>query len=152
MRHISVDWPHLAFATAISGWAAWYCRDAWLANADAENLILIVPVSAAALVLYGVVALGCIRRTAEAVPRPPVAAFGRILGTMAMLAGFAVAGPLIGFDVVSFVYLLAMLLFLGERRWAVLLLVPVIFAAIVVWGFGTLLDTPLPLLLFGDGS
>ena len=60
--------------------------------------------------------------------------------------------PQIGFDIASYLYVLAMLLFLGERRIIVLLLLPAAFAAVVIFGFGTLLDTPLPLLLIGDGS
>lgn len=72
---------------------------------------------------------------------------------MALLAAYAAGGPLIGFDVATFAYLLAMLLFLGERRIVVLVLVPGLFCAIAIYCFGTLLATPLPLLFFsGDGS
>jgi len=41
---------------------------------------------------------------------------------------------------------------LGERCIIVLLVVPVLFCAIAIYCFGTLLATPLPLLFFGgDG-
>lgn len=54
---------------------------------------------------------------------------------------------------VSFAYILAMLLFLGERRILVLLLVPALFCAIAIYCFDTILATPLPLLFFaGDTS
>lgn len=155
-RRFRVDLPHLAFATGIAAWAAWYGRDAWLASAEVENLILIVPAAIAAIILYLFVAAGCFRPAETETPvrqsRHGGASGGKIAGTMAMLTAFAVAGPLIGFDVAVFVYLLAMLLFLGERRILVLTLVPVAFTLVVVFGFGTLLDTPLPMLLFGDGS
>ena len=46
-----------------------------------------------------------------------------------------------------------MLLLLGERRILVLVLVPALFCAIVIYCFNTLLATPLPLLLFpGDAA
>ena len=155
-RRYRVDLPHLAFATAIAAWAAWYGHDAWLASRDVENLILIVPATIAAIILYVFVATECLRRLATDAPVQPVrhdvASGGKIAGTMAMLGAFAVAGPLIGFDVSVFVYLLAMLLFLGERRIFVLVSVPALFTLVVVYGFGTLLDTPMPMLLFGDGS
>ena len=157
-RTIEVDLPHLAFATAIAAWCAWFCQDAWRAQRDVENLILIVPAAAAALLIYAAIAAGCFRRVASAEvqsqPRKPLApgAGLRIAGTMALLAAYATAGPLIGFDIATFAYILVMLLFLGERRIAVLLLVPILFCAIAIYCFATLLATPLPLFFFGDAA
>jgi hypothetical protein len=157
-RSIEVDVAHLAFATAIAAWCVWFCYDAWSAQRDVENLILIVPASAAAVALYAVVAAGCFRLTrrpeAPAVVRRPLerGPAVKIAGTMALLAAYTVTGPLIGFDVATFAYILAMLLFLGERRILVLLLVPALFCAIAIYCFGTLLATPLPLLFFGSDA
>jgi hypothetical protein len=58
---IAVDVPHLAFVTAIVAWCVWFCRDTWLAQADVENIITIVPASVAAGILYVFVAAGCFR-------------------------------------------------------------------------------------------
>lgn len=159
-KKVAVDLPHLAFATGIAAWCVWFCRDALQSQADVENLIMIVPASIAAVIIYGFVAASCFRvvaRTdpAPAPPRRPLApGIGlKIAGTMFLLAAFVVAGPLIGFDVASFVYLFAMLFFLGERRILVLLLIPALFCAIAIHLFDTVLATPLPLLLFpGPGS
>jgi hypothetical protein len=155
-RRIAVDLPHLAFATAIAGWAAWFCRNAWHASADVENLILILPASVAALVLYLFVAAGCFTVVEDAAipPRPPLAAgVGlKVAGSMALLAGLVVAGPMIGFDVACFVYILAMLAFLGERRPLVLLLVPLLFCAAAIYGFSRILATPLPLFFFHEAA
>jgi hypothetical protein len=157
-RRIAVDLPHLAFATAIAGWCAWFLRDAWRSAPDVENMILIGPAATAAILLYGFVAAGCFRRVAGANPaplRPPLAASVslKIAGAMMLLAGFVVAGPLIGFDIASFVYLFAMMFFLGERRILILLLVPLIFCIAAIYCFNAILSTPLPLFFFsGDAS
>jgi hypothetical protein len=145
------------FATGLMGWIAWFCRDAWLSDNAIENLILIVPASAVALLLYLFVAAGCFKPVETATPASPRTLIApglawKIGGSMVLLAGFAVAGPLIGFDVASFVYLLAMLLLLGERRIWVLVLAPLIFSALAIYCFGTLLATPLPMLFFGEAG
>ena len=154
-RKVCVDLPHLAFATAIAGWAGWYAWDASHAGAGIENLILIAPASAGALILYLFVAASCCRVVAGAQDvadglRPSLAAgVGvKVAGSMALLGGLVVAGPLIGFDVACFVYVAAMLAFLGERRVLMLLLVPLIFCAVGIYGFSKLLGTPLPMVLF----
>ena len=159
-RTIVIDLPHLAFATAIAGWCIWFCQDAWRAQRDVENLIMILPASVLAVILYVFVAAGCVRIVGgpghdEASPRKPLSPgmAGKIAGTMALLSAYVIAAPLIGFDVVSFAYILAMLWFLGERRILVLLLVPALFCAIAIYCFDTILATPLPLLFFaGDAS
>ena len=159
-RTVVVDVPHLGFATAIAAWCAWFCQDAWRAQRDVENLIMILPASLLAVILYCFVAAGCVHIVSDpeqgaVAPRQPLAPgmARKIAGTMALLATYVVAGPLIGFDIVSFAYILAMLWFLGERRILVLLLVPALFCAIAIYCFNTILATPLPLLFFaGDAS
>jgi hypothetical protein len=159
-RTIVVDLPHLAFATAIAAWCIWFCQDAWRAQRDVENLIMILPASLLAVVFYAFVAAGSVRIVSgptpdAASPRQPLGPgmAWKIAGTMALLAAYVIAAPLIGFDIVSFAYILAMLLFLGERRIFVLLLVPALFCAIAIYCFDTILATPLPLLFFaGDAS
>lgn len=155
-RKIAIDVPHLTFVTLLSGWAAWFCWDASHASATVENLILILPISVVAIVLYFFVAADCFHRVPAGEEKEPFAreplARGmavRIAGSMALLAGFVVAGPLIGFDIASFAYTLGMMAFLGERRIWVLLLVPLLFSAVVIYCFSTLLSTPLP-LFFGE--
>jgi hypothetical protein len=154
-RTFAVDTPNILFATALAGWVAWYCWDAWHANAAVENMILILPVSLAGVALYCFVVAGCIKRVSQAEEPclPSNEPMGRglaikIIGSMAMLAALVLAGPLIGFDIATFAYMLGMMIFLGERRILVLLLFPLVFSAAVIYCFGTLLATPLPVLLF----
>jgi hypothetical protein len=158
-RTIAIDVPHLVFATAIAGWAAWFCRDAWLAQADVENMIMILPAAVLAVILYGFVAAECfhvIRR--QAAPLPPQrkalapGVRAKVVGTMVLLGAYAVGAPLIGFDVTSFAVLAAMLLLLGERRVLVVVGVPALFSAVTIYCFGTLLATPLPLFFISGDS
>jgi len=153
-RKLDVDLPHFAFATGIAGWAAWYCWDAWHANAAVENLILILPVSGIAIALYLFVVAGSFKRvdqlneeaSSRRTPVPRKTAV-KIAGSMALLAGFVIAGPIIGFDIASFAYMLLMMAFLGERRILVLVLFPMLFSVVIIYCFGTLLSTPLPVLI-----
>lgn len=155
---IAVDIPHLLFVTAIAFWCAWYWSDAWTAAADIQNLSLIEPTAILALAVYLLILPSCIRIRAGAEaaspilsPRPALApAFRtRIIGTMLLLALYVAASVSIGFDVASFCYILATLVFLGERRIAVLLLAPAGFCLVAIYCFGTILATPLPLFFFG---
>jgi putative tricarboxylic transport membrane protein len=156
-RSIAVDLPHLAFVTVIGAWSAWFCSDAWHSNAGVENLILIVPVSAAAVILYLFIAARCFSFADEsapaASPREPLArGIGfKVAVSMALLAAFVVTGPWIGFDVASFLYIFATMAFLGERRILVLLLVPLVFCVAAIYCFNDLLQTPLP-LFFAPGN
>jgi hypothetical protein len=157
---LEVDLPLVALATGIAGWAAWYCWDAWRGSSDVENMIMILPVSAAAILLYIFVLTGCFKRVdpteAESSPSHPRTdrrTAIRIAGSMALLAGFVVAGPFIGFDIATFVFTLAMMAFLGERRILVLVAAPTLFTAGVIYSFNILLSTPLPLFfVWGHNS
>jgi hypothetical protein len=153
---VAIDLPHLAFITGIAGWCAWYCSDAWRAAANVQNLILVLPATIGALLLYLFVLRECVTvsrvtasptRSVRAVIAPLVAK--RIIGLMLLLAAYVVAGPIVGYDVASVVYLFATLFFLGERRLYVLLPVPAVFCIIAVYCFQTILATPLPVLFFG---
>jgi Tripartite tricarboxylate transporter TctB family len=157
-RKIAVDTPNLLFATGVAGWAAWYCWAAWHASATTENLILILPVSAAAVVLYFVVVTGCFEHVDQSEEQPtsspePLArgTAVKIAGSMVLFVALVFAGPLIGFDVSSFVYVLVMMALLGERRILVLLIVPLLFSVAMVYCFRNLLSTPLP-VFFLRGS
>ena len=115
---------------------------------------MIVPVAAAALVFYGFVTAGCVRRAdgpAEPARKALAPGIGlKIAGTMALLVAYAIAGPSIGFDVASFAFVLLMLLMLGERRIWVLVLAPPVFCALAIYCFAQVLATPLPLLMFPE--
>ena len=118
-----------------------------------------LPATVAALLLYCFVVSECITVTRLAAkptlsPRPAVSPdiVKRIAGMMLLLAAYVFSAPTVGFDLASFIYIFATLLFLGERRVFVLLLIPVLFCLIAVYAFQTILATPLPVLFFGAPS
>ena len=154
-----VDWPHLAFVTALGGWCAWFCIDAWRANAGVENLILIVPAAAAALIFYVFIAARCLGGAGpdgdagRADARAPLAAgmARKVAVSMVLLGAFVVTGPWIGFDIACFLYILLSMASLGERRIWMLLLAPLLFCVAAIYCFNDLLQTPLP-MFFARGE
>lgn len=155
-RRLVVDTPHVAFVSAIVGFCAWYLFDARGASTNVQNLLLIEPTAILVFVLYAFILrdVVTIERPAgslSAMPterEPLTPRFRRrIFGAMAVLGLYVLAMAEIGFDVATFLYVLATLFLLGERRVAVLFLVPLLFCAIAIYAFGTLLSLPVPLLL-----
>src|SRR6266568_4807761 len=151
---VAVDVPHLLLVAAIGAWCAWFWYDSYTAAADIENLSLIEPVAILALLLCAALLFDCIHVRGTTSPGPPPTSDRkpltpifrvRLLGTMALLAVYVAIGPFAGFDIATFAYIFASLLFLGERRVWVLLLTPAIVCAIAIYCFNIILATPLPL-------
>lgn len=123
------------------------------------NLIMIVPSTVGGIILYVFVAVGCfhslnLRQPEVLCERSPLERGKglKIAGTMAMLFGFVIVSPTVGFDVACLLYVGGMLIFLGERRPLPLILIPVIFCAIAIYCFSQILYTPLPLFFFGGDN
>jgi hypothetical protein len=155
-RRITFDLPHALLVTAIAGWCLWYFLDACTASVNIQNLVLIQPLAILVAILWIVILRETIHvELAAQAPGPPPAHRERldgpnalkVFGSMALLGLYVAAMSAIGLDVATFVYVLASLFLLGERRLAVLLAVPAVFTAITVLAFDRLLATPLPLLL-----
>jgi putative tricarboxylic transport membrane protein len=150
-----VDAPHVAFVSAIVGFCTWYLFDARIASTNVQNLLLVEPAAIVVLVLYVVTLRDAVTVERLGSPRPSVSPREqltphfrrRIFGAMALLGLYVLTMAAIGFDLATFLYVLATLRLLGERRLTVLLLVPLLFCAIVIYAFGTLLSLPVPLLL-----
>ena len=152
-REVHVDVGHAVFASAVAGFCVWYYVDARAASSNLQNLMLIAPVSALVVVLYLVVLRECV----TVGPAPPARhakmtrqAGLRIFGSMALLAAYVGLLGFVGFDVATELYVLAELVLLGERRWTVLLLLPLGFTAVAVLAFSVVLANRLPLLI-GSG-
>jgi hypothetical protein len=155
-RRITFDLPHALLVTAVAGWCLWYFFDARAQSANVQNLVLIQPLAILVAILWIVILRETIRvdLAVEAPAQPPAqcepldgATALKIFGSMGLLGCYVASMSAIGLDLATFVYVLASLFLLGERRVAVLLAVPVVFTAITVLAFDRLLATPLPLLL-----
>jgi hypothetical protein len=154
-RQIIIDAPHVAFVSAIVGFCVWYLFDARSASTNVQNLLLVEPAAILVFVLYVFILRDAVTIEQLGVPVPSVSPREkltprfrrRIFGSMTLLGLYVLTMAEIGFDIATFLYVLATLRLLGERRVTVLLLVPLLFCAIVVYAFGTLLSLPVPLLL-----
>jgi hypothetical protein len=154
-RQVVVDAPHVAFVSAIVGFCAWYLFDARSASTNVQNLLLVEPAAILVFVLYIVILRDAVTVERLGASLPSVSQREklaprfrrRIFGAMALLGLYVLTMAEIGFDIATFLYVLATLCLLGERRISVLLLVPLLFSAIVIYAFGTLLSLPVPLLM-----
>jgi putative tricarboxylic transport membrane protein len=155
------DWEHLFFLTVILLFLVWYLWTATVASPTFSNLILIAPVGALAgiLVLYvGAAELsghGAAKATAfghgaaaEQAPSRFRAGSLATIGLLMVLFGLFVAAiPYAGFDLASFIFVLATLWLLGERRVLFSLSLALGIAAALSVAALTLLTFPMPLLI-----
>jgi hypothetical protein len=143
---VGVDVPHLLVLLAILGFCARYLFDARAASTDVQNLLLIEPAALLAFV-FGALILRDVFSLAPA-ERPLLApgTVGKITGSMLLLAAYVAAMGFVGFDIATAIYVFASLRLLGERRIVVLLAVPILFAAVTIIGFKSVISLPMPLL------
>lgn len=98
-------------------------------------------------------------QTSEAAPDgaapisiPDATATGRDLAKMlamgAMLGLYVFGLNVVGFDVASFVFMVASMLLCGERRPLALIAFPAILTFVTIYGFKALMPYPMPTLLF----
>lgn len=145
-----IDWGHLALLVLLSGIVSWYLYDTWTASSRVRNLILVLPASILALILAVGIASGVVFRgtrgemtgASEIDPKP---LRDRIypLVLMAIFGLYILTLPVTGFDVGSALFVFVAFLFDGERRPLVLLIYPVIFAAVCTLLFRWLLPYPM---------
>jgi len=153
---ITVDVPHIAFISTLAAFCAWYLYDARLNSADFADLLLIQPIAIGVFLVYFYIVCNAVTVERHDVAAPAALpererierlAAIRIFGSMALVTLYVVSLNWIGFDVATFCYVAASLLLLGERRWWVVVLMPVLFCGICVLLFNELLQMPLPLSL-----
>jgi hypothetical protein len=156
-----IDWEHLIFLSVIVAFLLWYLWDATTASPTFSNLILIAPAGAGALILaiyIGIFEIAGLRAAPAASPAeqtppgvniPPSrfreGSFGTIVLLMLLFALFVAAIPYAGFDIASFVFIVATLWLLGERRVTFALLLALAIAAAVSIAALLLLAIPMPM-------
>ena len=139
------------FATALAGFTLWYLHDARANSSDFVDLLLVQPVAIFILILYPFVFYSAIRTPVSRAPENQLTrkTATRIFGSMILLSAYAGTLPFLGVDVATPLYVVLVLLLLGERRPLVLIAIPLIFTALVILAFNWLLQMPLPMLFFG---
>lgn len=155
------DWEHLFFLTVVLAFLVWYLWTSTVASPTFSNLILIAPVGAVAGVLTLYVAATEIFGRAEVTT---AASFGAAaeqhtpsrfragslttIGLLMLLFGvFVAAIPYAGFDVATFIFVLATLWLLGERSVLFSLSLALGIAVALSIAVLTLLTFPMPLLI-----
>lgn len=148
----------ICFATVV----IWYFFDTLGASRRIENMIFIVPVSAVAVVLCGIIIIQILRRilaarheadatdTAIGTPAPEGSLLRRL--RPGMVAGLFVVYVLslerVGFDLATFLFVAATLAIQGERQPLIVIGYSFAFAAALTYGFRLLLPYPLETLIF----
>ena len=165
---VRIDVGGVVFLTAMMAFCVWYLFDARAASLNPQNLVLIQPAVIVAAILYVFILRELITfgRKAEAPaekrrPSWPMmrreSSFKptwsiedlRIVAFIAVMAAYVFAMIWLPFDLSTFAFIVASLLLQGERGVLVLLLVPLIFTALVVYMFKAFLSIPVP-TLFGS--
>jgi hypothetical protein len=157
-----VDWGHLLFLTVIGGAVLWYLLDAASVSLNIHNLLLVGPLSVLALGLCLVILPQCFKRTEEydaprSVPDVQVSPISGarsvgswqgghlwpVVGLVVSLGLYVSLLNVIGFDVGTWLFVLAVMLICGERRPLPLIAYPLLVALILISAFRALLPYPM---------
>jgi hypothetical protein len=153
----TVDWGHLVFLIVICGAVLWYLLDAVSVSTSPHNLLLIAPLSVAVLVLAAFVVPQCFKPDASAKPnhhgitmsgtRELRSSGARDLlligGVAASLGAYVFLLNVIGFDIATWLFGLAVMFTCGERRPLPLVVYPLAVAIVLIAGFHALLPFPM---------
>jgi putative tricarboxylic transport membrane protein len=112
----------------VAGFAVWLAQDAARRSPSFENLVLVVPVAILLVGLSAALAVAALRRPAE----PGAGGVLKVMALLALLVGLVAGLDTIGFDVSSFLFLVAATWLLGERNPVRILLFSAITTAAVV--------------------
>ncbi len=141
----------LAVVLGLAGLIVWYFIDARNASTEWLNLVLILPVTAVALVLCAVQlvrsALFAARETAGARHRARQTPIGGVLPAMLLFAGYVASLNWLGFDVGTALFVALFLWVHGERRLTWVLGYSVCLASLLSVFFASMLPYPLPMLV-----
>lgn len=147
-RHpITVQWGHLALLALIAGVVIAYLLDARGTSLRINNLLLVQPAALLALALVAAVLPQCFVRGRPAGEPESLGDLGRVAALAACFGALALGMEHVGFDVATFLFMVAGLWLCGERRWWVVLLFSAVFTTLLIWGYGALIPFPFPLMI-----
>lgn len=149
------NFPELGLASFFLVLGCWYLLDAYRASSSSENMLLILPAAIVVICLCLWIITRTLYNTARvdsAEPKPekekssekkPVS----VLGAMFILAGFVLSMDWIGFDVATFLFMVALMFLQGERRMVWLGVFSLVFSVLVSLFFEYMIPYPMPMLL-----
>lgn len=152
------NWGHIIFVSLLVGYIVWYFFDSFFASSRISNLLLILPATVAAVILYVMVLftevkISRIDRNEQLSPRTrkdksdQKALLKKWIYAVAM-ALFLFFIPVIGFELSCFLFMSGMVRLLGARSWKIYILYPVIFSVVTSYIFIVLLNVSLKSLIF----
>jgi len=137
-----------ALLLLIALFAAWLAADAAARSRAMENLVLILPAAVLTVAVAAGLLVAALRRPApEAAARAPAGSFARVAGLLALLVLLVAGLETVGFDLASFLFLLAATWLLGERRPLPLLGFAAALTVIVILALHYILPFPMPTLV-----
>lgn len=154
------NFPELGLASFFLVLACWYLLDAYRASSSSENMLLILPAAAVVIglclwiigtTLYSdfhrisAQSLAKEEKTSEkkSSEKKPVS----VLGAMFILTCFVLSMDWIGFDLATFLFMVALMFLQGERRLFWLGGFSLSFAILVSLFFEYMIPYPMPMLL-----
>lgn len=152
---IQANWGHLAFATLLIVLCMAYLYDAASTSTDIENILLVLPATVMASILYLVILGQEVKLIPKSVSQPKLELQAHRLSPsqlrtpalMVLVGAYLLAMSYSGFDISTFLFIAASLAVQGERRPLVLFGYSAVFAIIVVLGMKALLPFPFPTLI-----
>lgn len=150
-----LNFPELGLAGFFLVLSCWYLTDAYQASSSTENLLLILPAAVVVILLCLWVIGSTLFRSLRSEPQEAEADAEKqpkkkqvsVFGAMCILAGFVLSMDWIGFDVATFLFMVALMFLQGERRPFWLGVFPLGFAILVSLFFEYMIPYPMPMLL-----
>jgi hypothetical protein len=135
----------VAVLVVLAGLVVIYGVDSVRASTHILNLVLVLPVTVIVLILCVFQFAVEMRRNDEDIGSRD--AVKPVLPVMALFAAYVLSLEWLGFDVGTFVFLLAFLWVHGERRWPWLVGYAVSFSSLMALFFSKMLPYPMPMLV-----
>ncbi len=157
MNKIRQNAAELMLVLSIAVIIVWYMMDAYAASSKVANLLLIVPIGVISLGFLFAIAIrilpGFLKpeegdSPTESKKEEQTRENGKkIFLAMALLALYVLIIPTIGFDIATFLFIGVMMFVQGERKWAWLIVFPLIFSFLVSQFFSAMIPYPMPMAI-----
>lgn len=155
----TIDWGHLSVLTTVGGAVLWYLADAISVSTNIHNLLLVAPLCIVALAMCLIIAPQCFRKDvviSEAAHQEGVNNAGAeglrsmdhknllVIGSVGAALGIYVfILNVVGFDIATWLFALAVMFVCGERRPFFLMIYPLVVTVLLISAFRALLPFPM---------